>query len=144
MDSTPDQIIDHLVTIIRAALPGRQVERNADEPERIPAGGWVVIRDGDPGEPEALISPRRWIYTHAIRVEVAAPGLTLAARNALLADLLGPIGAAVAADPTLGGRCDWCEPTAPSRNDAIQEGVQTVRWAEFDLNAEYTLTNPLS
>ena len=31
-------------------------------PERIPAAGLVILRDGDPGEPEVTMSPLRYHY----------------------------------------------------------------------------------
>jgi hypothetical protein len=33
------------------------VLRNEALPERIPDGGLIILRDGDPGEPETLLSP---------------------------------------------------------------------------------------
>lgn len=139
-----EAVIEGIKGLIEAALPGVTVERNADDPERVPDAGWVVVRDGDPGEPEVTLSPRTWIYTHAVRVEVAAPGLTAAARAAKMTALLTPIGLAVQADPTLGGRCDWVEPTMPDRNDAVMEGARPTLWATFDLMATYGTTTPLT
>ena len=33
-------------------------------PERIPATGLIILRDGKPGEPEVTLSPLTWFYQH--------------------------------------------------------------------------------
>ena len=33
-------------------------------PERIPAAGLIILRDGQPGEPEVTLSPLRYHYQH--------------------------------------------------------------------------------
>lgn len=35
-------------------------------PERIPAAGLIILRDGQPGEPEVTLSPLRYHYQHRI------------------------------------------------------------------------------
>jgi hypothetical protein len=36
-------------------MPGATIERNSGLPEKIPAGGLLILRDGDPGEPEQAL-----------------------------------------------------------------------------------------
>ena len=38
-------------------------------PERMPADGLLILRDGEPWEPEATLSPRAWHYRHRAEVE---------------------------------------------------------------------------
>jgi hypothetical protein len=33
-------------------VPGAVVQRNSTLPEKVPAGGLIIVRDGDPGERE--------------------------------------------------------------------------------------------
>ncbi|MFN3616236.1 MAG: acyl-CoA transferase, partial [Rubrimonas sp.] len=33
-------------------------------PERLPAAGLLILRDGEPGEPEVTLSPLRYHYQH--------------------------------------------------------------------------------
>ncbi len=40
-------------------------------PERIPATGLIILRDGKPGEPEVTLSPLTWFYEHR---PAASPG----------------------------------------------------------------------
>ena len=38
-------------------------------PERIPAAGLIILRDGQPGEPEVTLSPLRYHYQHRAEIE---------------------------------------------------------------------------
>ena len=38
-------------------------------PERVPAAGLLILRDGDPGEPSVTLSPLRYHYQHRAEVE---------------------------------------------------------------------------
>ena len=57
MASKRETVLAAAKTLVAAALPGVEVRRNLAKTERIPPGGLVVIRDGDPGEPEVSLSP---------------------------------------------------------------------------------------
>ncbi len=48
-------------------------------PERVPAEGLLILRDGEPGEPEVTLSPLAYHYQHRAEVEAVVKG---AARNA--------------------------------------------------------------
>ena len=39
-------------------------------PERIPATGLIILRDGKPGEPEVTLSPLTYFYQHRAELEV--------------------------------------------------------------------------
>ena len=39
-------------------------------PERIPPLGLIILRDGQPGEPEVTLSPLRYHYQHSAELEV--------------------------------------------------------------------------
>lgn len=144
MASRGETVIEAIRALIDGAVPSAEVQRNLDSPVRIGAGGLIVVRDGDPGDPEMTMSPLSYTYAHAVRVEVAVQGETIETRIAALDAVLIPIGQAVEADRTLGGLCDWLEPTAPDRNDLRTEGAATQRWADFDLIATYSTPNPLT
>ena len=38
-------------------------------PERVPAAGLLILRDGDPGEPAVTLSPLRYHYQHRAEIE---------------------------------------------------------------------------
>ena len=57
----------------RSALPATTL-RGEVLPGRVPAAGLLILRDGEPGEPEVTLSPLRCHYQHRVEVEAAAQG----------------------------------------------------------------------
>src|SRR5919112_1773875 len=101
--SKAEQVLEALEALLET-VPGVAVERNSVLPEKVPAGGLIILRDGDPGEPEqALGGFGNVYYQHAVEVEVYVEHGDAAARDAAFDDLLQQIGVALEADPTLGG-----------------------------------------
>lgn len=111
-------------------------------PERIPAAGLIILRDGQPGEPEVTLSPLRYHYQHRAELEVViqAPN----GRASAFDDLIAAIGAALESDRTLGGLCDWVEPEAPASVDLPIEGAAALKAAMITINLHYTTTGPLA
>jgi|SRR5581483_516928 len=144
MTSRREQVLDAIKTLVATALPSAEVKRNLDKPERIPPGGLVIIRDGDPGEPEVLLSPLTYVYAHRVPVEIAAFSSGMLTREQALDQMLSAIGAAVAADRTLGGLCDFIEPEAPTSDDLETAGAISGRWADTAIIANYAISNPLT
>ncbi len=144
MASRREQVLDAIKTLVATALPSAEVKRNLDKPERIPPGGLVIIRDGDPGEPEVLLSPLTYVYAHRVPVEIAALASGMLTREQALDQMLSAIGAAVAADRTLGGLCDFIEPEAPTSDDLETAGAISGRWADTAIIANYAISNPLT
>lgn len=143
MASRREEVIQAVVDLVQAALPDAEVKRDAPWPSRSEPGGLVIIRDGDPGEPEECFSPRAFTYRHEIPVEVFAPE-AVADRHKALDDMITALGVAVDANRTLGGLCDWLEGVAPSPEDIASSASQPVRAALVPLMAEYTTSNPLA
>jgi len=142
--SKREQVIEAVKALVASALPNAEVKRNLDKPERIPPGGLVIVRDGDPGEPDVLLSPLTYVYEHRIPLELAAfPSSTLT-REEALDQMLSDIGAAVAADRTLGGLCEFLETEAPVTDDLETAGAASGRWADAAIVASYSTTNPLT
>jgi hypothetical protein len=110
-------------------------------PERVPAGGLVILRDGDPGEPEVTLSPLIWHYRHRAELEVIVQGRD---RDAEFDALCAAIGAALAADRTLGGLCDWVEAEAPAPADLPIEGGASLKAAVVPVVLSYSLGDPLA
>ncbi len=110
-------------------------------PERIPAAGLIILRDGQPGEPEVTLSPLRYHYQHRAELEVVVEAGT--GRGSAFDDLVAAIGAALEADRTLGGLCDWVEPEAPASVDLPVEGAAALKAAVITVALHYTTTGPL-
>jgi hypothetical protein len=84
-------------------------------PERVPAEGLLILRDGEPGEPEVTLSPLAYHYQHPAEIEAVVQG---ADRVAAFDTLIASIGAALAADRTLG------EPEQRAKvGDALRGGI---------------------
>ena len=110
-------------------------------PERIPAAGLIILRDGQPGEPEVTLSPLRYHYQHRAELEVVVQAGR--GRAGAFDDLIAAIGAALEADRTLGGLCDWVEPEAPAAVDLPVEGAAALKAAVIAVVLHYTTTGPL-
>lgn len=111
-------------------------------PERIPAAGLIILRDGQPGEPEVTLSPLRYHYQHRAELEVVVQAGT--GRASAFDDLITSIGAALEADRTLGGLSDWVEPKAPASIDLPIEGAAALKAAVITVVLHYTTTGPLA
>lgn len=144
MASKREQVLEAIKALVASALPSAEVRRNLDKPERIPPGGLVIVRDGDPGEPEVLLSPLTYIYEHRVPIEVAAFASASLTREQALDQMLAAIGTAVAADRTLGGLCEFLETEAPTSDDLETAGAISGRWADAAIIASYATANPLT
>lgn len=110
-------------------------------PERVPAAGLLILRDGEPGEPEVTLSPLRYHYQHRAEIEAVVQG---ADRDADFDRLTASIGAALAADRTLGGLCDWVEAEAPRLIDLPVEGAASLKAAVIPVILHYSTADPLA
>ena len=111
-------------------------------PERIPATGLIILRDGKPGEPEVTLSPLTYFYEHRAELEVVIQAG--AGRDALFDALTASIGAALATDRTLGGLCDWVEAEAPEPVDLPIEGAAALKAAVITVVLHYATQDPLA
>ncbi len=110
-------------------------------PERIPAAGLIILRDGQPGEPEVTLSPLRYHYQHRAELEVVVQAPN--GRASTFDTLIVAIGAAIEADRTLGGLCDWVEPEPPASVDLSIDGAAALKAAVITVVLHYTATGPL-
>ena len=135
---------ESVLAALRARLQPLAALTLRDEvlPERIPAAGLIILRDGQPGEPEVTLSPLRYHYQHRAELEVVvqAPNGRASAFDTLIAS----IGTALETDRTLGGLCDWGEPDAPASVDLPIEGAAALKAAVITVVLHYTTTGPLA
>ena len=110
-------------------------------PERIPAAGLIILRDGQPGEPDVTLSPLLYHYQHRAELEVVvqAPNGRASAFDTLIA----AIGTALEADRTLGGLCDWVEAEAPASVDLPVDGAVSLKAAVVTVLLHYTTADAL-
>lgn len=140
MPSKREQVLMALFAAISAASSAK-VLRDEVLPETLGAGGLIIMRDGDPGEPETTLSPLRYHYEHRAEFEVFVEGET--DRSAKIDQLFQEMGSAIEADRSLGGLCDWIEAVAPSTEDLPLEGAETMKAAIVQVVLHYATASPL-
>ena len=109
-------------------------------PERVPAAGLLILRDGDPGEPAVTLSPLRYHYQHRAELEAVVQGSD---RDAIFGALAAGVSAALSADRTLGGLCVWIEAEAPRPVDLPVEGAASLKTAVIPIVPHYSVADPL-
>ena len=124
-----------LSTLPATALRGEAL------PERVPAAGLLILRDGEPGEPEVTLSPLAYHYQHRAEIEAVVQGTD---RDVAFDTLCASIGTMLAADRTLGGLCDWAEAEAPRSVDLPVEGAASLKAAVIPVVLHYTTADPLA
>ena len=122
-----------------SALPATAL-RGEVLPERVPAAGLMILRDGEPGEPEVTLSPLRYHYQHRAEIEAVVQG---ADRDVAFDTLCASIGVAISVDRTLGGLCDWVEAEAPRPVDLPVDGAVSLKAASIFVVLHYATTDPL-
>jgi hypothetical protein len=148
--SARETAIAALVAQITASVAARPapkpvVLRNEPYPQSLPAGGLVVVRDGEVVTSEAIMSPLRYHIEHAAEVEVVVAGNTAAARAAAIDALLVALSAGVSANRTLGGAVEFAEIGIADLEDIEFEGAAALRAARFSVTLQFTAAEtPLS
>jgi hypothetical protein len=66
--SKREQVLSALFARLQA-IPVATIRRNEALPQAVPAGGLVILRDGDPGEPDVTLNPRTEFYSHRAEIE---------------------------------------------------------------------------
>lgn len=110
-------------------------------PERIPSAGLVILRDGDPGNPEVTMSPLRYHYEHRAELEVVVQG---ANRDVAFDTLVSSIGSTIEADRSLGGLCEWVEVEETRPVDLSVEGAASLKAGVVTIVLHYTTASPLA
>ena len=119
------------------------VKRNDPLPQKIPDGGLVILRDGNVGEPEILLSPPYYIFTHRAELEVIVQQEAPAERDQALDWLLVEIGELLLSDPRLGGQVDYMHADPPEFVEEPGEGGVTIKGAIVPIVLEYTSNSNL-
>ena len=139
MPTLRETILTALADLLRT-VPHVPVLRGEVLPERVPAAGLLILRDGEPGDPEITLSPLAYHYQHRAEIEAVVQGDD---RDATFAVLCASIGAAISADRTLGGLCDWVEAEAPRPVDLAVEGAASLKAAVIPVVLHYATSDPL-
>jgi hypothetical protein len=127
-------------------VPGAVVERKSVLPEKIPDGGLIMLRDGDPGEPEQTLGGfGTTYYQHAVEVEAyIEEGDATTTRDAAFDDLLQQIGAVLEADPALSGLAFGLTYGRPQPAIEAIAGAPGIKSATLTVTVDYESDAPLT
>ena len=116
-----------------------KVVRNESMPTRVPSGGMVIMRDGDPGDPLVtyLGRPRElehWAHPVEIEIYVQAPDA-----ETMIYSIADDVGAAFRSDPGLSGLAESVRISAPEIDVIENEGGARILAALVRATVEYVL-----
>ena len=141
--SKTEQIQEAIKARLETA-PGARIERNTAVPEKIPSGGLIVLRDGDPGEPDtALGGFDGAYYSHAVEVELYIEAGDAAIRDAGFDALVQAVGVALESDPTLGGLIFGMAYGRPEIDTEAVAGAPAIKTGTIIVSVEYETDSPL-
>jgi hypothetical protein len=142
--SKAEQMLETLKTLLET-VPDAVVQRNSALPQKIPDGGLIILRDGDPGEPEqALGGFESTYYQHTVEIEVYVEEGDAVARDAAFDALLQQIGVALEADPTLSGLAFGLTYGRPETSVEAVSGAPAIKTATLTVTVEYETDAPLA
>ncbi len=141
MATIREQILSALLARLET-VPDATVRREAPLPETVPAGGLIILRDGDPGAPEVVLSPVTYLWEHQTEIEIILQR-GQDDDSAALDTLLMAVGTALAADRSLGGLAEWLDWGAPKTSSLAIDGAASLRGATVPITIYYSSPDPL-
>lgn len=135
MSSAREAALAALAATLDAALPV-PVLRDEPWPERVPPAGLVMVRDGRLSSATVILSPLSYIHEHEAEVEAIVPAG--AHDRAALDALLVAIGAALAADRSLGETVDYTDVSAPDLDAFTVGEAAAVRSGRVGVTLTFT------
>ncbi len=143
MPSKPEQVLAAIKTLLEI-VPSAKVERNTAVPEKIPAGGLIVLRDGNPGEPDTALGGFGGVYySHDVEIELYVEEGDAMARDAAFDTLVQEIGTALEPDPTLGGLAFGMTYGRPEIDTESVTGAPAIKHGTITVTVEYETDSPL-
>lgn len=144
MTSKTETVLQALATLLQASLAAK-FERNASVPEKIPAEGLVILRDGSPGLPdEALGGFDAAYYEHEVELEIYVADGAQTTRDAGFDIIVTQIGAALESDPDLGGLIFGMSYARPDVTVEMVPGSHAIKSGVLSLVLDYETPTPLS
>lgn len=120
------------------------IERNSVVPEKVTEEGLVILRDGDPGEPERLLGGfEASYYTHAIPIELFVQNGNANTRDQRYDTLLTAVKNVLYADKTFGGLIYGFETSKPEAETLPVENGPPIKAGNLIITLEYETNNPL-
>ena len=134
--SKREQVLNALFARL-SALPDVEVKRNALLPVKIPDNGLVILRDGNIGEPDILLSPACYVFHHKAELEVVVQQADDADNDAKLDNILEAVGIILKDDVTLSNLIDYMHADPPEFIEQPVDGGLTIKGAIVPIVLEY-------
>ncbi|MDH3661179.1 MAG: acyl-CoA transferase [Alphaproteobacteria bacterium] len=142
--SKTEQVLEAIKALL-LTTPDVVVERNSVLPEKMPSGGLIIVRDGDPGEPEQSLGGfGSSYYQHAVEIEVYVEEGDAGVRDSAFDDLLQQVGVVLDTDPTLGGLAFGLTYGRPEQSIEAVAGAPAIKNATLSVTVDYETETPLS
>ena len=142
-NSKPEQVLEAIKALL-LTVPSAKVERNTAVPEKISAGGLIVLRDGDPGEPDTALGGFGGVYySHDVEIELYVEEGDAMARDAAFDTLVQAVGAVLETDPTLGGLAFGMIYGRPEVDTEAVAGAPAIKTGTITVTVEYETDSPL-
>ncbi|MBT4018544.1 MAG: acyl-CoA transferase [Alphaproteobacteria bacterium] len=141
--SKTEQILEAIKTLL-ITVPGGKVERNSAVPEKIPTGGLIVLRDGDPGEPETALGGFDGVYySHHVEIELYIEDGDATIRDTAFDTLVQSVGTVLKTDSTLGGLAFGMSYGRPEIDTEAVAGAPAIKTGTIIVTVEYETASPL-
>ena len=137
-----ESILQALLTVLQT-IPDVSIERNTVTPEQVPNSGLIILRDGEAGEPEVLLSPLSYLWEHHAELEVLVQEGEPVVRDLALDTLFKQIAEVLGQNPTLGGLCDRVLPLAPQTSTLAIDGGVALKAALVPVRLIFVTTDQL-
>ena len=144
MASQREAAISALHAHLSAALMPILIKRNEVLSTAIPIEGLLILRDGDAGEPEVLLSPLRYLYQHRVELEVWVQQPQSTERDQQFDQLLQRLGVALDSAGTLNDAVDLLHTGSPEFSTESIEGGATIKVATIPIFLELNTRHPLA
>jgi hypothetical protein len=142
--SKTEQVLEALKARLQT-IPDAVVERNSVLPEKISDGGLIILRDGDPGEPEQSLGGFGGVYyQHVVEIEVYVEEGDPVVCDGTFDDLLQQVGVSLDTNPTLGGLAFGLTYGRPEPSIEAVAGAPAIKNATINVTVDYETDAPLA
>ena len=143
MASHREQVLSALFARLQG-VPDATVRRNEALPVSVPAGGLIILRDGDPGEPDVTLNPRTEFYSHRAEIEAFVTQAVGGGGEEELDALLSWLSVKLNIDRSLGGLAENLSWSAPETSVLAIEGAAPILTARITVTIEFLVSDPLA
>lgn len=123
---------------------GAAVKRNAALPERVAEHAFVILRDGEMGEPDVSLSPLTYHWQHQVVIELFVAHPDASERDARMDGLLIELASLIEADRSLGTVVEYAEIGPPKFDELAPDGSSGIKACLLPVVLHYSSAGPLS